>query len=378
MLHIAYSISSMRITAIDIYRYSIRMEPFTIATGTMTFAQNMLVYIHTSEGLTGVGECSAFPMIAGETQSTCFVLAKDFAHIWMGKDARDIGGRMQELDYYIAGNHTAKSAFDMALYDLAAKAANMPLYLYLGGTYREIESDLTIGIDTAEAMAAKAVEFVQRMKANVLKIKLGKNPAEDIQRMQTIRLAVGPNIGLRIDANQGWDFEEAVYALTGMEELNVQFCEQPMPKLLDDKMPSLRRISKIKIMADESVFSHHDAERLIRNNACDYINIKLSKAGGIHEALRIHQVCQQGNIPNMLGGMLESRLAVSAKAHLALACPNIQFFDLDTSLMGHLEDPVLGGVQYNGMVISTPQTPGIGADVDPAFLQLCEKIRVEI
>ena len=131
-------------------------------------------------------------------------------------------------------------------------------------------------------------------------------------------------------------------------------------------------------MADESVFSHHGAERLIRNNACDYINIKLSKAGGIHEALRIHDVCQRGNIPNMLGGMLESRLAVSAKAHLALACPNIQFFDLDTSLMGHLEDPVLGGVQYNGMVISTPQTPGIGADVDPAFLQQCEKVRVEM
>lgn len=378
MLHIADSISRMRITAIDIYRYSIRMEPFTIATGTMTFAQNMLVYIHTSEGLTGVGECSAFPMIAGETQSTCFVLAKDFANIWMGTDARDIAGRMQELDYYIAGNHTAKSAFDMALYDLAAKAANMPLYQYLGGSYREIESDLTIGIGTAEAMAAKAVDYVQRMKANVLKIKLGKNPAEDIQRMQAIRLAVGPHIGLRIDANQGWDFEAAVYALTGMEELNVQFCEQPMPKLLDDKMPSLRRICKIKIMADESVFSHHDAERLIRNNACDYINIKLSKAGGIHEALRIHDVCQRANIPNMLGGMLESRLAVSAKAHLALACPNIQFFDLDTSLMGHLEDPVIGGVQYNGMVISTPQTPGIGADVDPAFLQQCEKVRVEL
>jgi L-alanine-DL-glutamate epimerase-like enolase superfamily enzyme len=366
----------MRIIKTEIYRYSIPMVPFTIATGTMTYAQNMLVYIHTDEHLTGVGECSAFPMIAGETQNTCMVLAKDFAELWNGKDASDISGRLKELDYYIVGNHTAKSAFDMALFDLAAKRKGLPLYKFLGGQYAEPESDLTIGIDTAEKMAAQAVQYVQEKKARILKIKLGKNPEEDILRMQAIRLAVGSEIGLRIDANQGWDFEAAVLALTGMKELDIQFCEQPMPKLLDDKMPSLRRISSIPIMADESVFSHHDAERLIRNHACDYINIKLSKAGGIQEALLIHDVCDKADIPNMLGGMLESRVALSAKVHLALSCPNIRFYDLDTCLMGHLTDPVTNGVQYEGMTLKIPDLPGIGADVDPAFLRNCERIVV--
>src|ERR1700733_11562385 len=103
------------------------MAPFTIATGTMDHAQNVFIRVHTNAGFTGVGECSAFPMIVGETQDTCFVLAQDFAKIWKGKDADSMEERMQDLNAYIAGNHTIKSAFDMALYDLAAKQKNLPL-----------------------------------------------------------------------------------------------------------------------------------------------------------------------------------------------------------------------------------------------------------
>ncbi|HSC52591.1 MAG TPA: dipeptide epimerase [Phnomibacter sp.] len=366
----------MTIEQIDIYRYSIPMVPFTIATGTMHYAQNMLVHVHTNEGITGMGECSAFPMIAGETQETCLVLAKDFAAIWKEKNAADIAARLQELDSYIAGNHTAKSAFDMALYDLAAKRAGQPLYQYLGGNYFEPESDLTIGIGTTQTMAEQAIDFVQNKQAHILKVKLGKDPAEDIQRIAAIRKAVGPGIGLRIDANQGWNFEAAVQALTGMEQQGIEFCEQPMPKYLDTQLPSLRSRTKIPIMADESVFNHHDAERLIQNNACDSINIKLSKAGGIQEALRIHEVSKNAGIPNMLGGMLESRLALSAKVHLALSCSNIKYYDLDTCLLGHLQDPVLDGVQFDGMKLKLPQLPGIGASVDPTFLAQCDKYSV--
>jgi L-alanine-DL-glutamate epimerase-like enolase superfamily enzyme len=364
-------------TGFQIYRYSIPMVPFTIATGTMRFAQNIFIRANTTASITGVGECSAFPMIAGETQDTCFVLAKNFAELWLKKDALDKQSRLAELDDFVAANHTIKSAFDMLLYDLAAKQQGMPLYRYLGGKYFEPESDLTIGIGTAEKMAEQAIDFVNNKQARILKVKLGKQPEEDIRRMQLIRKAVGPEIGLRIDANQGWDFEGAVMALTGMQHLDIQFCEQPMRRWMDDKMPSLRRISSIPIMADESVFDHHDAERMIRNLACDAINIKLSKAGGIHEALKIHEVCKAANIPNMMGGMLESRLALSAKVHLALACPNIKYFDMDTCLLGHLEDPVVNGVQFKGMKLSLPDLPGIGADVDDAWLQRCEMVAVD-
>jgi L-alanine-DL-glutamate epimerase-like enolase superfamily enzyme len=148
-----------------------------------------------------------------------------------------------------------------------------------------------------------------------------------------------------------------------------------MPKWLDDFLPVLRDQTTIPIMADESVFDHHDALRLIKAGACDYINIKLSKAGGIKESLIMHDVCAAAKIPNMLGGMLESRLALSAKVHMALACSNIKFYDLDTCLLGHLVDPVVNGVWFDGMKLKLPDLPGIGADVDETFLSYCEQFK---
>lgn len=344
------------------------MVPFTIATGTMDYAQNLFIRIHTSEGITGVGECSAFPMIVGETQATCFEMAKDFARLWKNKSASDIDARLEELDLFTAGNYTAKSAFDLALYDIAAKKANQPLYQYLGGERKPIESDLTIGIDTPEKMAQTAKEFVAK-GVNIIKVKLGKKPADDIERIRQIREAIGYNTQLRIDANQGWSYEDAVTALTALGQYDIQFCEQPMRRWNDELLPALCRLSPIPVMADESVFTHHDAERIIRNKACASINIKFAKSGGIHEALKINEVAEKNQIPCMMGGMLESRVALTAKVHFAMAKNNVKFYDLDTCLIGHIEDPVTGGVSYQGMQLQLTDAPGIGADVDPAYLK---------
>jgi L-alanine-DL-glutamate epimerase-like enolase superfamily enzyme len=361
----------MTILHIDIYKLSIPMYPFTIATGTMSQTQNILLHVHTDAGYYGVGECSAFPMIAGETQATCFEMAKDFAALWKGKDALDIEARMQQLHDFTAFNATIKSAFDMALYDLAARSANQPLYQFLGGANRSIETDLTIGIDTPEKMAQKAIQFKQD-GVRMIKIKLGKNGPEDTERVRQIRAAVGEAIILRIDANQGWNFDTAKAALQQMGSFNIQFCEQPMRHYNDHLLPELRRLSPVKLMADESVFDHHDAQRLIAANACDYVNIKFAKSGGILEAKKINDVCQKHQIPCMMGGMLESRVALTAFAHFALAHDNIIFHDMDTCLLGHKTDPATGGVRFNGYFLETPDTPGLGADIDPAFLQQCE------
>lgn len=365
----------MHILRTDIYKFSIPMHPFTIATGTMDYAQNTLIRIHTDAGYYGVGECSAFPMIVGETQATCFEMARDFAKCWKGKDAFDIELRMQELHDLTAFNATIKSAFDMALHDLAAKAAGQPLYRFLGGTRKDLQTDLTIGIDTPEKMAKTATKFIAN-GVRIIKIKLGKNGPEDVERVRRIRDAIGPDIILRIDANQGWDFDTARQTLQAMGPLNIQFCEQPMRYWNDHLMPELRRLSPIKIMADESVFDHHDAKRLIAANACDYVNIKFAKSGGILEATRINTVCEQNNIPCMMGGMLESRVALTAFAHFALAHDNIRFYDMDTALLGHTADPVNGGVKYKDYFLEIPDTPGLGADADDTFLGGCEMITV--
>ena len=362
----------MKISHIEIYRFSIPTEPFVIATGTMHYAQNVLIRIHCSNGTYGVGECSAFPMIVGESQDTCIIMAKEFSKILIGKDPLDIPERMNDLLGYAAHNSTVKSAFDMALFDIAAKHAHLPLYKFLGGENRIIETDMTIGIGTAAQMDASASSFVNQ-GCRIIKIKLGKDVHSDIERVKEIRAAVGEEIGLRLDANQGWSFDDALYVLGALEPFNIQFCEQPMRTWYDDLLPQLKANSPIPIMADESCYNHHDARKLINSGAVDYLNIKFSKSGGILEAQKIHEIALQTGTKCMMGGMLESRIAISANVHFALACPNIVFFDMDTCLLGHLVDPVLGGVTYNGYFISTPETPGIGADADPAFLEKCEQ-----
>ena len=352
------------------------MHPFTIATGTMHFAQNIYIKLYTDASIIGHGECSAFPMIAGETQNTCFEMAKDFAALWKGKDPLAIEDRMNELHAFTAFNSTIKSAFDMALFDVAAQHAGQPLYQFLGGEQKkELETDLTIGIGTPEAMAEQAKDFVER-GVRIIKIKLGKNAMEDVERVKSIREAAGENITLRIDANQGWDYEDALYALQSMYNYDIEFCEQPMRYWNDHKLPMLASYSSIPIMADESVFDHHDAERLIAANACTYINIKFAKSGGILEAQKINSVCEANKMHCMMGGMLESRLALTAFAHFATAHDNIKFYDMDTCMLGHKTDPVTGGVHYNGFFLELPDAPGIGAGIDDAFLKNCENVRV--
>ena len=357
----------MKISSTDIYLFKLPMTPFTIATGTMYFAQNILIKIHTDEGITGIGECSAFPMIVGETQLSCYNHAKDFASFWKGKDPLAIEDRLADLALVIAGNYTIKSAFDMALYDLAAKMANLPLYAYLGGKQKPIESDLTIGIDTPKNMALQAIEFVQE-GVKIIKVKLGKDPVEDVERIKEIRKAIGMETKLRIDANQGWAPENALKVLEALAPYEIEFCEQPMHKYYDDYLPALCEASPIQIMADESVFTQHDARKLIQAKACHSINIKFAKSGGIKEAIKIHDLALANHIPCMMGGMLESRLALSAKMHFAMAKENIKYYDMDTCLLGHLEDPVIGGVRFNGMHLTMDDAIGIGADVDPTYL----------
>ncbi|MFT3704435.1 MAG: dipeptide epimerase [Agriterribacter sp.] len=365
----------MRITHTDIYKLSIPMHPFSIATGTMHFAQNIFIRIYTDEGWYGVGECSAFPVITGETQATCFEMAKDFAALWKDKDPLLLEERIQELHALTAYNGTAKSAFDMALYDINAKKVGLPLYAFLGGNKKRMETDLTVGIDTPEAMAQKALSF-KNDGVRIIKVKLGKNAQDDIEAIRQIRNAVGDSIQLRIDANQGWSMEDAVFVLNELSDYDIAFCEQPMRRYNDHLLPQLKKLSPIRIMADESVFDHYDAARIIAADACDYVNIKFSKSGGILEAKKINEICVEHHIPCMMGGMLESRVALTAFAHFASATENIQFYDMDTCMLGHKADPVTGGVRYNQYFVELPDGIGIDADVDEAFLQTLEKVTI--
>jgi L-alanine-DL-glutamate epimerase-like enolase superfamily enzyme len=346
------------------------IAPFRIALGVISEGEYLFVRINTDGGVSGWGEATPTTMITGDTQTINAAAAADLAKLMLGKDPLDIETRVTEMNRFLAFNSGVRSAFDLALYDVAARVAGLPLYALLGGGKRQLETDMTIGLNEPETMAEEAVGF-KRGGAPAIKVKLGTTADEDVQRIESIREAIGPELPLRVDANQGWDFPTAVNVLRRLESAGIEYCEQPIAHWNFDGFRRLRERVSIPIMADESVFDHHDAFKLAAGGCCDYLNIKLAKSAGIHTALKINAVAEASGARCMLGCMMETRLGLTAAAHLASARPNIHYVDLD----GHFqlkEDPISGGARWEGGKITLPDGPGIGAEVDSAFLEGCE------
>ena len=358
----------------ELYKLSIPLiEPFITSLGRDDNAENVLVKIITKEGITGFGECSPYMPINGESQDTCFIVGQYFAKLLKGKNALAIEECIAAMDKLIYGNTSIKSAFDMALYDIASQHAGLPLYKFLGGKNdKTIITDYTVSIGDPKKMAADAVKIKQEGYP-AIKIKLGQNGELDVLRIKTIREAVGNEIPLRIDANQGWNVEEAIQTLQALGKYGIQHCEEPIPRWSFMDLSQVKKASPIPIMADECCGDDHDAERLIYIGACDYFNIKLGKSGGIFKALKIVRLAEQANIHLQVGAMLESRLAMTAFAHFSLCSPMIEHYDFDTALM-FSEDPVTGGIIYekNG-VVKVPEVAGLGATIEKNRLDSMER-----
>jgi len=365
------------ITKVEIIKLNLPYkEPFVISLGVIESATNIVIKIHTNSELTGMGECAPFVTIVGETQETVFELSKQVAKLLKGKDPFALEERLMEIDRAVAGNYTMKSAFDMALYDLLAKKAQLPLYRLLGGSNtREIYTDMTISIGPPEKVARDAVAF-KEAGFPAIKVKLGTTTKEDVSRIRAIREAVGEDYPIRIDANQGWDTVTAINTLQALAKYNIEHCEEPVPKWNNREMVKVRENSPIPIMADESVFDHHDAFRLAAMGACDYFNIKFSKSGGIYNALKINAIAESAGIKCQVGCMSESRFALTALMHFVLASRNVVHYDMDSSLM-LAEDPVTGGIQYQGRgKWILEETIGIGAGFKEDFLNSMESVTV--
>lgn len=365
----------MRIKQTRLYKLFIPLKkPFVISLGSIYNAENILVVLHTDEGITGFGECSPFMSINGESADTGMIVGQYFAKYLKDKDPLQIQEHIDAMDKIIYGNNSIKSAFDMALYDIASQVARKPLYEFLGGKKdKTIITDYTVSIGEPEKMAEDAVK-IKHEGYPAIKIKLGKNGETDVKRIKAIRDAVGNDIPLRIDANQGWSVDEAVTTLKALAAFDIQHCEEPIPRWAFMHLPKVKNESPIPIMSDESCGDDHDAERLIQLKACDYLNIKLGKSGGIYKALKIVKLAEAATMHLQVGAFMESRLAMTAFAHFSLCSPLIVHFDFDTSLM-FSEDPVSGGIIYkaNG-VIEVPDTIGLGAIVDEKWLKKMEQV----
>lgn len=368
----------MQIERIELFKLTIRLKkPFIISLGAITHAENIILRITAGRGLTGFGECSPSLTINGESTETCFAVARHLAKALIGRDTLNIADCSAVMDSVIFGNTSIKSAFDMALHDIASRNAGLPLYAFLGGkNNKRLYTDYTVSLDDAGRMAADAAEIKERGFPSI-KVKLGDNRKDDVERIRQIRAVTGNDIPLRLDANQGWDSKTAIAVLNDLASYNIEYCEEPVPRWDFMSLPGIRRASPIPVMADESCLDHHDAARLIKLGACDYINIKLGKSSGLHKAGKIADLSARAGIKMMVGGFMETRLAFTASAHFSLTSDHIVFSDFDSPMMME-EDPVEGGIIYGeGGLVRVPEEPGLGAGIGDNYLKGLPKLVID-
>jgi len=353
-------------------------SPFKVTLGEITSAENVIVKIMTCNGIVGWGEASPFSPITGDSPESCYCAAQVFARHILGKDPREVERRMHEIHALTVGEPSARSAFDMALFDIAAKAAGVPLYKYLGGQNRKLRTDITIGWqESVEKTVERASEIVEA-GFDAIKLKVGRSFLEDVEHVAAIRAKFGDTVKIKVDSNQGWDYAEAVANIKAMKPYQLDYVEQPLPVWDYANMSRLRANVDFPICADESVFDDKDALKLVASGAVDYLNIKLGKSGGICTGLRINAIAEASGSKCMIGCFSESRLGLSAAAHLAIARPNIEFIDLD-SAFSFCEDPVIGGISYDetiGGLISLTDEPGLGAEIKEGYLDPADTIRI--
>jgi L-alanine-DL-glutamate epimerase-like enolase superfamily enzyme len=356
-----------RIADMEVFPFTIESKQvWRISLGTLR-TENVLVRLRTEDGVTGWGESSPYSAVTGDTQATNLAASKMLAGIVKGKDPFDLALIVTEMDRATTGEPGIKAAVEMAIWDICGKLANRPVRSLLGNYRDAFETDLTVYLDEPHIMGEKAQAVVNR-GFKCVKVKLGESALADIARIRSVRENIGKETRIRIDANQGWSPDEAVRALKGIDAYDVQFCEQPVPYWDWEGMRFVRERSPIAIMADESVHSPHDAVTAVRLGAADMINIKLMKTGGILQAVWVARIADAADMNCMLGCMSETRIGLTAAAHVVCSQRNVLWADLDGFVDQNI-DPVIGGMQLKDGVIHAPTTPGLGLDVDPDWLK---------
>lgn len=325
--------------------------------------------LHTDEGVSGIGEAPHMAGYsgAGETQATVAIqLRNRLLPVMFGKDPMQIEARQLDLERAVPWNPRAKSAVNMALYDLVGRALNTPVYNLLGGLVRDrVPLSWSVPIMEHDAAVADAEDAVGR-GIRILKMKTGhEDPDHDIERFRVVREAVGPEIRMRADANQAWDVNTAIRVIRAMEPFGIEFMEQPVNIWDLDGLAEVRQATNTYIMADESANSPMDVLNLAKKRAVDLISIYINNPGGIINAKKMAIVAEPAGIGCYVGGALEGPIGARACLHFAASTPNVTYgcemggqFLLEADIG---QEPI--GFEDGALLV--PHGPGLGGDLDP-------------
>lgn len=352
----------MRIVRLESWRLDLPLRtPYSIAYQTIERAPNVFVRLVTDGPLVGSGCAAPDEDVTGESpEATEAALAGPASDLLRGADAERPVYLMEVLRAPLAAMPAARAAVDMALWDLMALRAGLPLWKLLGGYRERIVTSITLGIlplgETVEEARRRCREGFR-----VLKLKGGLDAAADAERVRAVRAAVGPEVALRFDANQGYTPAETRAFLGATAECALELLEQPTSAALPDQLGDIGRRT-VPVMADESVLTLADAYRLARAGTIDMVNVKLMKVGGVAEALRLSALARAAGLAVMMGCMDEAALAIAAGLAVALARPGITHADLD----GHLDladDPTSGAVRLEAGWLYPADRPGLGVSL---------------
>ena len=354
----------MKITKIETkILKAVLKTPFQTALRRVESLEDIVVLIHTDTEHIGYGEGSPTPIITGETMGTMLAVIEYLTPFLLDRDIEEFSSLLDIVESKILKNTTAKSALEIALYDLKSKSQNQALYTMLGGVQREFETDITISLGTVAQMLTHTQEALA-LGYRILKIKVGERPLEDIKRIEAIYKSVPKDITLRVDANQAWSAKESVQILTTLESRGVvlELVEQPV-KAEDTKgLQYIKERVQTPLLADESLFTLADGRYLLENNCVDFLNIKLAKCGGIRNALKLADIADAYNVKCMLGCMLEGAISVCAGVHVASARVNtITMLDLDAVSLCQ-STPTRGGVIFDESKILLSKSIGLGIE----------------
>ena len=337
-------------------------KPYTIAFKTVDQVRNAFVEITLENGITGLGSGNPSEYVVGESFAQCLqALQEENIEFLIGRDIREFNQVAFEVWKKFPKNPSARAALDIALYDAFTKNLGVPLVRFLGQKIKSLPTSNTIGIKNVDETIREAQDFIQR-GFKILKVKLGKDLEQDIERLVKLREILGNKIIIRIDANQGYSKEQTIDFYKRTKHLEIELIEQPLPARSVSEMKSLPNEIKALIAADESLLTPTDALNLVTPpGASGIFNIKLMKCGGVSQALKIADIAHQKNVDLFWGCNDESIVSITAALHAAFACANTKYIDLDGSLdLGN--DVVKGGFILKDGIMYCSDKPGLGVE----------------
>lgn len=353
----------MKIKNIQVWNADLgNTKPYTIAFKTVDEVRNAFVEITLDNGVTGIGSGNPSEYVVGENLGqTLEVLQEKNLDFLVGRDIRDFYQLTFEVQQKFPKNPAARAALDIALHDVFTKFLGVPLVKFLGQKIKTMPTSNTIGIKSVEDTLKEAAEYIKN-GFKVLKVKLGRDISEDIERLVKLREKFGNSVVIRIDANQGYSVDQTIEFYKKTTHLNIELIEQPLPAKAVKEMKALPDEIKLKIAADESLISPKDALELVKPpRASAIFNIKLMKCGGVSQGLKIADIALQEGVDLFWGCNDESIVSITAALHAAFSCTNTKYIDLDGSLdLGR--DEVTGGFILKDGYMYCSDKPGLGLD----------------